>query len=390
MCAVSVHPDGTWVAASQFSGTAIWPLEERAARTLVGHEGRIVDLAFAPDGGWLASNSFDGTLRLWTLAGDPPLPARVLVGGGRGSFAGYPQELEASADGRFLATGTYPAGGVVLVSTEGEVRQLPGFAGAAARVTLSDDGRLAAAGGNSVEEAFVRIWDLATLGEVARLDAGDRKPILGALFLAGGGLLTWGDFGIRCWDVAAGSFRPLWVPDDAHAGHVIVNVRRSSADLLAFVLVAQDGSGSSAAYTLDPATGAVRHLASHGNGVARIALDASGTVVATGSADGVVRVGPATGDEPHRLLGHTGEVTAVAISPRGDWVAAGGWDGTIRLWPVPDLSRPPAHTLPLPELLEKLESQTNLRAVSDPAATGGYRLVPGPFPGWAEVPTWEP
>jgi len=388
MAPVSVHPDGTWVAASGPVGTAIWPLEERAARTLVGHGGRIQGLAFAPDSSWLASTSLDGTLRLWPLAGDPPPPARELDEQGR---FGYLRELDASADGRLLALGTN-AGEVVLVSTEGAARQLPGFARepGVARVTLSDDGRLAAAGGASADEAFVRVWDLATGGEVARLDAGDRKPIWGVLFLADGGLVSYGSFGIRLHDVAAGSSRPLWVPDDAHAGHAVGTVRRSSADLLAFVLFAQDGSNSGAAYLLEPATGAARRLASHGDRVAPIALDGSGTVVATGSADGVVRVGPATGEEPHLLLGHETPVSAVAISPRGDWVASGGGDGTIRLWPVPDLSQPPAYTLPLPELLAKLEIQTNLRAVSDPAAPGGYRLVPGPFPGWANVPEWQP
>jgi len=57
---------------------------------------------------------------------------------------------------------------------------------------------------------------------------------------------------------------------------------------------------------------------------------------------------------------------------------------------VPDLGRPPLHTLPLGELLAKLGSQTNLRTVPDPASHGGYRLVPGPFPGWATVPVWQP
>jgi hypothetical protein len=53
---------------------------------------------------------------------------------------------------------------------------------------------------------------------------------------------------------------------------------------------------------------------------------------------------------------------------------------------MPDLSRPPLHTLPLRVLLERLRSWTNLRAVSDPKSTTGWVLETGPFPGWAEVP----
>jgi WD40 repeat protein len=119
-----------------------------------------------------------------------------------------------------------------------------------------------------------------------------------------------------------------------------------------------------------------------------VAIDRTGEIIATGSIDGVIRVGPASGDEPHLLIGHTGWVPAVAISPAGDWIASGGNDTTMRLWPMPDLTKPPVHTLPLPELLAKLKSQTNLRVVADAAAPGGYRTEPGPFPGWAVVPEW--
>jgi hypothetical protein len=35
-----------------------------------------------------------------------------------------------------------------------------------------------------------------------------------------------------------------------------------------------------------------------------------------------------------------------------------------------------------------LRSHTNLRAVADPNSATGYRLEPGPFPGWANPPEW--
>jgi hypothetical protein len=65
-------------------------------------------------------------------------------------------------------------------------------------------------------------------------------------------------------------------------------------------------------------------------------------------------------------------------------------DGTIRLWPMPDLSKPPLHTLPHDELLAKLKSLTNLRAVRDPASDTGWKIEIGPFPGWDTVPEWNP
>lgn len=56
---------------------------------------------------------------------------------------------------------------------------------------------------------------------------------------------------------------------------------------------------------------------------------------------------------------------------------------------MPDVSKPPLHTLPYDELLEKLRRLTNLRVVPDPGSPTGYRVEPGPFPGWADMPEWS-
>ena len=58
-------------------------------------------------------------------------------------------------------------------------------------------------------------------------------------------------------------------------------------------------------------------------------------VMLTGDQQGIVRVGPIEGGEPHLLLGHAGPVGTVAVSPDGQWIASSS--GTeIRLWPMPD------------------------------------------------------
>jgi hypothetical protein len=56
---------------------------------------------------------------------------------------------------------------------------------------------------------------------------------------------------------------------------------------------------------------------------------------------------------------------------------------------MPDTSKPPLHTLPLPELLAKLNDLTNYQVVGDGSAPGkGFRVEPGRFPGWKAPPTW--
>ncbi len=87
------------------------------------------------------------------------------------------------------------------------------------------------------------------------------------------------------------------------------------------------------------------------------------------------------------VLGAMGHKPGI-IDPKGRWIASGGIDRVVRLWPMPDLSKPPLHTLPREELIAKLKTLTNLRVVRDPESSTGWTLTHDPFPGWETVPTW--
>ena len=110
--------------------------------------------------------------------------------------------------------------------------------------------------------------------------------------------------------------------------------------------------------------------------------------VATGSSDGTIRVGRVSGEEPHLLLGQQGSVHSIAFSPDGRWLATGGEAFAVHVWPMPDPSKPPLHRRSRADLLNVLRSHTNLQAIPDAASATGYKLIPGPFPGWAKVPEW--
>jgi WD40 repeat protein len=128
-------------------------------------------------------------------------------------------------------------------------------------------------------------------------------------------------------------------------------------------------------------------ITTHGNRITNIAIDPSGRIIATGDDEGVVRVGLSTNGEPHLLVGHESPISSLAISPGGRWIASAA-GSVIRLWPMPDLSKPPLHTLPHDELIAKLKTLTNLRAVRDEESATGWIIEIGPFPGWATVPEW--
>jgi WD40 repeat protein len=172
------------------------------------------------------------------------------------------------------------------------------------------------------------------------------------------------------------------------AWHAMLELSRDGQHLLVSARQNPASDAWEELLVFDVATGRSRRITTHGQHLSgSAAFDATGRFIVTGDADGVVRVGPVTGEEPHLLLGGTTPVEAVAVSPDGRWVGAADALGA-RLWPMPDTTKPPLHTLPHDELMAKLDALTNLRVVPDPSSATGWKLDVAPFSGWNDLPTW--
>jgi WD40 repeat protein len=370
--AAQFEPTGRWLAAEDLNGVTFWPATRPWPLVLRVSAGGPKDVAFDPKQKWIAASAGRGGIEIWpsTVNSFP-----------RRHIAADVSQLAVSPDGQFLATGTRSGSVLVLPVAGSGFRELPGFQGWVDAVAFDATGRRIAADGpmEGGRSHVVRVFDLET-GDVKSFDPGDGKDIVSVAFLPDGDVLISSFGGLRRLDLETGSFDLLL--DQPGAAFLGPDGRHL---LLLRAANEQEPIGTASVYDLRERRG--WPLASHGDQVTLMAWDPSGQRVATGSRDGIVRVGPVTGEEPHLLIGHAGPIWGVRVDPRGQFVASTGVDGTVRIWPMPDGQ--PLHTWSRDALLDKLRSLTNVRIVSDASAPNGYRTTFLPFLGWdREPPTW--
>jgi WD40 repeat protein len=389
---VTWDPAGRWLVTGALAGTTMefWPASSPRRRVLPGFANSYA-LAFTPDGRWLATCTVNKPVRLWPLSARdgsvrnlvPPEPCislamhptdgRVLVGTNAGKVLLYPTP---GGPARLLTDRFLP---FPIPAFDRQGRQVVVFPFAFQPIT---DPAL----------RVLRVWDLPSGRErvhsVAHLTDADWSGF-GTVAFAPDGLYVAGRGGVRRLSLPADPVGTVTSETVYEAPLAVLNLSRDGTHLL--VLGARKALGLGSLFEemllLDLPGRGSRRITSHGARLSSAALSPSRRVVVTGDADGVVRVGPTTGEEPHLLFGHKGRVIAVAVSPDERWIASAS-DDSISIWPMPDVTKPPLHTLPHAELLAKLDALTNLRVARDPASATGWKLDVGPFPGWKDVPTW--
>lgn len=144
---VAFSPDGWRLAAVGDKSVRVWRLDGWAREhTLDGHTGRVLAASFSPDGEVVVTGGTDGDLRIWDLADGT---CRRTVG-----LNAPVRSIDISPGGRIVAGDE--AGGIAVLSLEGEPDRFAAYESALHEVAWAPDGEvvLSAAEGDRA----VRLW----------------------------------------------------------------------------------------------------------------------------------------------------------------------------------------------------------------------------------------
>jgi WD40 repeat protein len=388
---VAFDPGGQWMATTHGLDVAFWPLSGSRPQVLrPSPAGSSISPFFSADGRHLYSlQAYDGSLIKFPLDGGN---AVNVIDGSRPPW----RILSMSRTPGLVALASMQGGRVSVADlATGSTRSLTHIPprGLPAPPAFSDDGRFVAVGmrGAQAADRLLYVWDLETdtIRTFGPWIAGKEPAFVTSVAFAGGDRLIAGldVVGTIEIDLATGQHREL-IPQPL-ADLVISPDHQFAIGALGGTAASAE-LGRSPLFRVDLRTGLAEEMVSHGRKISAVALDPTGTLVATGTFDGAIRIGPSTGGEPHVLLGQEGEgaIHSLAFSPDGRRLAVGGEAFATHVWPVPDLTRPSLHRRPYDELLSMLRSHTNLTALADPSSPNGYRLEPRAFTGWADLPEY--
>ncbi len=294
------------------------PAEGRA----MVHLDPVSALAFTLDGSRLATAAGASGVTLW----DPSAHALV---GRAGDPASPERALAISPDGKLLASGG--DGRVVTLRDPGtgrEVATLAGHLGPVVALAFSPDGKTLASAGL---DASAALWDVAGRAEVAVL-ARHTSALTALAWRPDGALLATAglDQSVKLWEVPSGqlieSIADFPGVVDALAfspdGKTLASVDRSGSIRL------RDLAGKSDRQSVRSPRGPARSLA--------YAPDGSALVVGYG--DGSIdRLDPVHGWLVARLpKAHAGAVLALVFGPDGKTLASGGLDREVKTWDFAD------------------------------------------------------
>jgi eukaryotic-like serine/threonine-protein kinase len=289
------------------------------------HGGVLEALAFSPDGSRLAASDQDRFVQLWDVPTgrevwflqDDGLPAR------RG--------LAFRADGRQLVA--VGSNGIVKVRDVANPRTAAAIDGQVPYTSVaafSLDRRLVALGG---EDGRIKVWQLEPWKLVAELPGETHEIIALAFGAADQRLASTADArDAKIWNLTTG--QETLTLDSLHSRRL--NALAFSPDGLRLASGGADGAvkvSDGTPWAESGQDGQALVLGGHEHHVVGVAFSPDGGRLASASRDQTVKVWDArTGRELLTLRGGQAPFTGVAFDPNGSRVAASNWDGTVRIW----------------------------------------------------------
>jgi WD40 repeat protein len=375
---LAFSPDGRTLATGDFENCIrLWDVAaDREARILEGHQrvpisgkNGVFCLEFAPDGKTLASTAADGTVRVWDVSSSKET-ARCAGHGGAA------RALAFSPDGKTLASGGPDHALRLWEPTTGrEVGPMKDASGAVSAMSVAPDGRTLAL---VQKPGRLRLWDTATGKEwdgtpklPDHVSAVAFSPKDQTLVIASGeGDLHYWDFvagktqrpvqnirqAVRLLTVSGdgktvacsghGRWIGLW---DAMAGQELSALRPRSDTISGLVFMpdyrslVSAGPGGMEFWSV---RGPFTHhdFSADAVGVFTVAVSPDGRTLATGEAEGAVRLWETASEKQRRaMFGDKSRVRSAAFCADGTLLATGSENGTVHLWDVGSGQR--LHTL---------------------------------------------